>query len=140
MFGLSREELCKRSTEIEVVVVVEHDAHARGARPGHEVVGREELDAVEREGVDVPARDAVSAPARASRDRDVIEVVREDLLGGQLAPDRDLDVAESLELGLAVVDHADPGGEPGEAGLAQHPAAELVRRLRKDDLVPAAPR
>ena len=83
------------------------------------------------------AADAVGAPARAGRDGDVLEAVGEHLVGRHLALERELDVRQLRELALAVVDDADPGGEPGQPRLAQHPAAELAARLGEHHRVAA---
>ena len=133
------EKLGERSPEVVVVVVEEHDAAAAGSHARHEVVRREDLNPIECQRLHVPATDPIGAPAGAGRDPDMIEVVGEDLVGGELASERDLHVAQPLELALAVVDDANPRCEPGEASLAQDPASQLVGRLGEHHLVPAAP-
>ncbi len=138
---LGREQLREHASEVVVVVVEEEDPLAGGPAAGHEVVGRQRLDGgVEGGRSRVPAPDAVGAPAGAGRDRDVVEAVAAHLVGVDLALQRDLDVRELRELGAAVVDDADPGGEPGQPRLAQHASAELAARLGEHDLVAALAR
>jgi hypothetical protein len=75
-----------------------------------------------------PLPDAVSSPALPG-ERHVVEVVGEDLVGAETAPERDFDGREAVDLGPAVVEHADPAGEPREASLERDSAAERVARL-----------
>ena len=127
--ALAGEQLGEHAAEVVLVVVVEDDAVALRPRAGEQVVGRQHFDPGELERIGVAAPDAVGAPARAGRDGDVPEAVGEHLVGGDLALERELDVRQLRELPLAVVDDADPLGEPGQPRLAQHPAAELAGRL-----------
>ena len=122
-----------------MVVVEEHHAFARGARAGHQVVGGQDLDAArsERDPVRVPSPGAVRPPARAGRHGHVVEVVREHLVGGELALQGDLDVRQAFDLRLPVVEHADPRRQAGQAGLLRHASAQRTARVRQHDLVAA---
>jgi len=117
LVSLGGEQLGEHPAHVVVVVVEEDDARTAWARAGHEIVGRQELHALEPERTRVPAADAVRAPPGTGGKRHVVEVVGEDLRRIEAAAQRQLDAGEAVELNLAVVEDANPRGEPGQACL-----------------------
>ena len=127
--ALAGEQLGQHAAHVVVVVVEQHDALAARPRAGHQVVGCQHLHARRRSGSGGRASGPTpSARQRgAGRDGDVVEAVLEHLVGGQLAPEGELDVRELLELPLAVVDA--PGSTPRARAAA--PRAAPGRRARR---------
>ena len=77
----------------------------------------------------MPAAETVAAPVRPRGADHASRAELEDIPGGKLGGRIDVDVGHLAKLRDAVVAHANPLGEPGKTALAQHPAAQVPRRL-----------
>ena len=77
-------------------------------------------------------------PGGAGRDGHMVEAVATRPRRHRACCRRQLDVAQPLQLRLAVVEHPDPRGQARQPRLARHPPAQLAAGLGQHHLVAAA--
>ena len=111
-----------------IVVVVEHHDRACQRFSCHDIVRRE--DAGAGAGGDRCmnlAADAIRAPFGPGRQNHMVGAELENLLRVQAAIEKDFHVAHLGDLALAIVAHASPLGEAGQAAFVGHAPAQFRR-------------
>ena len=102
------------TTEVVVIVIEDEDAATGRAGPGQNVVRGEYVSAIrDRDGLVVPPPDAVATPGGTGGHDDMREPELQDVVDADGTLAIHLDVVEVVQLVLAIVDHANPGREPG---------------------------
>jgi hypothetical protein len=132
------QQLGEHPAEVIVIIVEHHYPLRRGTRTAHRMITGQQVIGGEHDGfrgdrdrAGVPPPDAVAPPAGAGCDQDVGEseaegVIRRDLIS---PADRHDVAVMPVQLPDPVLGDTAPGGQAGEGGLADHPAAELAAGL-----------